>query len=599
MSEITFRASELSALYEMKAAREIASAFLNPGSNADTEATAWIDSEQIRENKGKDQVIDALLHKNPQPFLQDIYDKTNPQADISNYCNQKNVAVDSNEISNKIKVLEERIDSDFNNKVRELVNTKGPIYTIEFIEQIKGQIKECLGEMRSELERFSTATTSKDSAIKTAIEEYKAANNKFFGKKNAIQEAKETLCDAVNKAVINTREIKRRNGAITFYVWFTQRMNDAEQKLNNIANTIQGACKILKNNIAIITNDLKAPRGLFVVDLTEPYIEKVDVQPDDVNVNQFVQSLPKDVEIYGFDMLNPQTVADYMTHHTSTLNSGGIWESMSVEDALSKLSKTDMNKVIQRAIKLSSPMCPLNYRGHLNKPLNNYYYIGVQEQSSTIVDLDSCIPAGEMHESYFSSIGSKDRIVFYHQYGVFPTYAIAGTESYRHSHDNYMSRQTAYSCFIDEDMHIAMQREGFSVLPVEKTDNSLELWVKGLIFGLISRDNDGTFRYKDENNDEMALFGYWTSLDSKYRDEAFKNFKRVANDIQQQYEDALQKRAKSEGQDAINALINDAKLNYLQKYSLNDLEESNFKNQLYKGIVQQLTAEVKYVNKEM
>jgi hypothetical protein len=204
-----------------------------------------------------------------------------------------------------------------------------------------------------------------------------------------------------------------------------------------------------------------------------------------------------------------------------------------------------------------------------------------------------------MHETYFSSIGSKDRIVIYHQYGVFPTFAIAGTENYRHKHDDYMLRPTAYSCFIDEDLRIAMQREGFSVLPERKADNSMELWVKGLIFGLISRDADGNYQYKDETNDEMALFGYWTSLGSKYRDEAFKNFKRESVRLQSQFEDYMKKRMEAEGQDAINAILADAKVNYLPNYSLNDIPTTELRNPLYRGISQQLTAEVNYVNKEL
>jgi hypothetical protein len=333
-------------------------------------------------------------------------------------------------------------------------------------------------------------------------------------------------------------------------------------------------------------------------------VKLVEVQPSDVNINQFVLSLPNGVEIYGFGNVNPQTVADYMTCHASTLSSGGAWESMTVEDALAKLPEGEVEKIIQRAISLSSPMCPLNYRGHMNPSLNNYYYIGVQEQSSTglkgrIIDIDGCIPAGEMHKTDFASIGSRDRIVIYHQYGVFPTFAIAGTDSYRHAHDKYMTRPAAYSCFIDEDMRIAMEREGFSVLPMERTDNSLELWVKGLIFGLIKRDAEGTFKYIDKTNDAMALFGYWTSLGTKYRDEAFRNFKRESDRIQSQYEDYMHNRAKSEGQDAINAIMADAKNNYLAKYSLNDLDESDYGNALYKGIVEQLTNEVNYVIRDM
>ncbi len=61
----------------------------------------------------------------------------------------------------------------------------------------------------------------------------------------------------------------------------------------------------------------------------------------------------------------------------------------------------------------------------------------------------------------------------------------------------------------------------------------------------------------------------------------------------------MRNRAKSEGEDAIEAILADAKLNYLAKYSLNDLPQADLLNPLYKGIKEQLTAELKYVNKEM
>lgn len=604
MSEITFRASELSELYAAKAAREIAAALLNPGSNVDLEANSWIDAEKIRENNGQDQVIDFLLKKHPQSVLQEIYDKANPMADVNNYRLQRNVSVDPAELSAQVDILKTRINKSFHDKIKQLVNTKGPVYAREFIAEVRGQIDICLAEMRSELKQFQEAITAKESAVRTAVEEYKVANGKFFGKQKAVMEATETLCAYVTNAVINDREINRRNGAITFYTWLLNEMTATEQKLEDIEATVRSACQIIRSRIAELSSNLTAPRGLFEIDLTKPYINQVEVSPADINVSQFVLSLPSDVEISKFDTLTPEAVATMMSNYSSTLNSGAAWESMSVEDALGKLPKAEIESILRKAVALSSPMCPLNYRGHLNPPLNNYYYIGVQEQSTTglkgdILNINDCIPAGEMHETYFSSIGSRDRIVIYHQYGVFPTYAIAGTESYRHAHDTYMSRPTSYSCFIDEDLRIAMEREGFSVLPQEPSDDSLELWVKGLIFGLITRDENGVYQYKDETNSEMALFGYISSLGTKYRDEAFKNFKRESARLQPQYEQHLANRAKSEGQAAIDAILADAKLNYLNKYSLNDLSIAELKNELYKGIARQLTDELNYVNKEL
>lgn len=602
MSEITFRASELTKLYGLKAAREIATALLNPGRNVDIEANAWIDTEQIRENKGQDQVIDFILSKNPSVGLQDIYDKANQMADINNYRGLNNVAVNPNEVTSKVEELEKKIKSSLHEKIRTLVNTHGPVYALEFIAQVKVQINSCLGEMRDELKDLQSGETAKESAIKTAIEEFKAANSKFFGRQKAVQEAVEILCIAVNNATINEREISRRNGAITFYTWLLQKLKDTETYLNNVKSSITGACQIFNNNIAEINNSLNAPRGMFEIDLTKPYIQHVDVNPNDIDLNQFILSLPQDTEISKFGNLKAEVVANFILEYSSKLSSDAEWERMSVEDALRNLPIDQMEETIRKAIALSSPLCPLNFRGYLNRPLNNYYYVGVEEQSTTglngeIINFNECIPAGEQHETYFSSIGSRDKIVIYHQYGVFPTFAMSGTPKYRQAHDSYMRKPTSYSCFIDEDLRITMEREGFSVVPQEKSDDSLELWVKGLIFGLISRDEDGVYQYKDESNKEMALFGYMTSLGTKYRDEAFKLFKRECLRLQPQFEQYMINRAKAEGQDAINSIILDAKNNYLEKYSLNTLTPVDLKNPLYKGIINQLTEEVDYVNK--
>ena len=604
MSEITFRAKELSRLYTEKAAREIAAALLNAGSNVDIDANAWIDKENIRENNGKDEVIDALLDRNPKVPLSAIYTPANPWADINNYRQQTNVFVDQKDLSEKVNALEERIGRSFIEKIRELVNTNGPVYALEFIDQVRSQVNIMLGEMRDELQVFQNSVTSRQSAIETAVNDFKEANGKFFGKKKAVEEATESLCLAVRNAVVNDREIHRRNGAITFYTWLLQELGSTEVKVRNIENVIKSACQILRNMIAKTANELQAPRGLFEIDLTKPYIESVNVQPSDIDINQFAKALPDQYHISTFDTLTPENVVDFMLKYASQLTSGGVWESMIVEDALAKLPKKEAEQIVRKAIALSSPMCPLNYRGYLNPILNNYYYIGVQEQSNTglrgdIINVKNCIPGGEISETYFASIGSRDRIVFYHQYGVFPTFALAGSESYRRAHDAYVANPTSYSCFIDEDMRKAMEREGFSVLPKEQVDDSLELWVKGLIFGLITRDEEGIYYYKDETNLDMALFGYITSLDTKYRDEAFARFKLEARRLQPQYEQFMHNRTKAEGEEAIETILADARNNYMDKFSLNDLTQADFRNPLNKDMVRQLTDELNFVNKEL
>lgn len=605
MSEITFRAKELSRLYSEKAARETATALLNPGSNMDNAANAWINTNNIRENMGQDQVIDFLLSKMPQSSLPGIYDKANPKKDVDDYLTSKNVAVDPNALNQKVLDLKQRIKQSFKEEIRTIVNSRGPACAEDFISQVKKQVELCLGEMRDELKRFEDAKSARNSATKTAIEEYKSATQKFFGKQKAVQEAEENLCIVATNEAVNSREIYRRQGAISFYTWFEQEMAQMTAKLENIISVIRSACQIARDNIATLGRDLAAPRGLFVVDLTEPYISQVDVTQEDINLNQFMLSLPKGVEVFNFDEHTPDEVVGYIHKYCLGLKSGAKWATMSVEDALMSLPKEEARKNISKAIALSSPMCPLNFHGYLNKQLNNYYYVGVQEQSTTglrgeIINFDEYIPSGEMHETYFASTGSRDRIVIYHQYGVFPTFAISGAESYRLAHDNYMQRPTSYSCFFDEDLRKTMVKDGVSLSPAEKTDDSLEMWVKGLIFGLIARDENGTFQYKDETNEDQALFGYWTSLGTTYRDEAFSAFKRESVRLQPQYEKYMDAQRKAKGQAAIDAILADAKSDYLDRFSLNDIPLTELrKNTLYKDILKQLTDEVNYVNKEL
>lgn len=609
MSAITFRATELTNLYRKKVAREVAASLLLPGNNVDVEATVWIDTEGIREDKGKDDVINKLHSKEPGCVFSEVYDKTNPKADVDTYLRQENVAINVNKLNEKINELKNVIGKSFNEKIRNIVNSRGPVTALEFVEQLRLQIEDsCLKEMREELYSLQEKVASNENAIKSAIEEYKYANKKFFGKKSAVQDALETLCASVSRTVITDREIHRRNGAITFYTWLLNEINDTKARLHDIENVIKSACQLIRNEIASINSSLSGPRGLFEVDLTKPYIERVNVDSSDIDINQFVLSLPAGCEISAFDKFDSYKVAELLYDYSNQLPQNNIWESLSVEGALAKLPKEEIEGIIRRAIDLSSPMCSLNFRGLPDKQLYNYYFVGVQEQSYTrlrgdkngdIINFDECIPAGEMHETDYSSIGSRERIVIYHQYGVFPTYAIAGTATYRSRHDAYMSNPIAYSCFIDEDLRIKMEREGFSVIPQEPKDDSLELWVKGLIFGLITRDEDGVYYYIDKTNKDMALWDYKTSLNTQYRDEAFKGFKRNCNHLQMQYESYLANRLRKEGDEAINVIIADAKNNYLSKYSLNDLTPEQLKNPLYKDIASQLTAEVEFVNKEL
>lgn len=605
MSKIVFKSSELSALYMAKAAREIAALLLAPGSNLDNAANAWIDNERIRENDGCDHVIDSLHPKEPGVPLTGITTEENPMADINAYMSLSEVKVSNDKLNAKVSELKNRIKISFDKVIESQVDMYGPQYSLEFIAQLRAQFNICISEMRNEKQEHESKTAQLESAVNAAVEDYKKAKETWIGKKSAVEHAQETICGTVTAQVINEREISRRNGAISFYTWLLSEMDSKEQKLKAIKKNIEDACQLIRDRIGKIDSQLRSSNGLFEVDLTQPYIDNVEVNSNNVNLGQFILKLNNfNTSVYSFDTITPEKIAEYIFTYTSSLKSEEQWNNLSVEDALRKLPSDDVKKIISKAIALASPMCPLNYDGYIPPVLNNYYYIGVEEQSTTelnggFINIKNCIPNNQTFDTYFASTGSKDQIIFYHQYGVFPTYTISGFKTYKREHDEYMKQQTSFSLFIDEVLRTKIMREGFSVYPKERQENSLEMWVKGLIFGLITRDEDGNYFVKDESKAEYALDDYRVPLNSKYRDEAYQNFKRESSNLLQQFEEYLINKTKLEGEDSINRILADAKLNYFDKYSQNRLTKSERDNPLYAGIKKQLIKEVEYVNKEL
>lgn len=605
MSKIVFKSSELSALYQAKAAREIAALLLAPGCNLDIAANAWIDNERIRENNGRDDVIDQLHDKMPRVPFTSITTEENPLADINAYKSLSGVKISNNELNDKVSELKKRIKLSFDNVIANQVDNYGPQYSLEFIAQLRAQINICISEMRNEKQEAENKTIQIESAINAAVEDYKKAKEKWFGKKSAVEQAELTICDTVTAQVINDREISRRNGAISFYTWLFSEMDSKEQKLKAVKKNIEDACQLIRARISEIDTQLRSTNGLFEVDLTQPYIDKVEVNSSNVNLGQFAVLLHNSsISVYSFDTVTPEKIDGYIRSYTSSLQSEEQWNNMTVEDALRKLPSETVKNIISKAIALASPMCPLNYDGYIAPVLNNYYYIGVEEQSTTglngeIIEISQCIPTEQTFAKYFASTGSKDKIIFYHQYGVFPTFAISGFKTYQREHERYMSKPTSFSLFIDEVLRTKISRDGFSVFPQVHQDNSLEMWVKGLVFGLITRDEDGNYYVKDESKTDYALDDYRVPLNSKYRDEAYQNFKRESSNLLQQFEEYLINRTKLEGEDSINKILADARLNYLDKYSQNRLSKTERDNPLYAGIKKQLIKEVEYVNKEL
>ena len=120
--------------------------------------------------------------------------------------------------------------------------------------------------------------------------------------------------------------------------------------------------------------------------------------------------------------------------------------------------------------------------------------------------------------------------------------------------------------------------------------------MKGFIFGLIKNEKDKYYYRSEEYGD--PLDDNWVEL-SKYRDEAFDAFKRSKSSIRKEFNQYFEQFQKTKGAEAMQSLIDDAKLNYFDKYSQIDLTKEQIKAKGFESIRKLITEELEYVKKEL
>ena len=96
----------------------------------------------------------------------------------------------------------------------------------------------------------------------------------------------------------------------------------------------------------------------------------------------------------------------------------------------------------------------------------------------------------------------------------------------------------------------------------------------------------------------MAIKGYWMSL-SKYRDEAFDQFKRYKSTIRREYQEIIDKKAKEMGDEAMRNLISKVKTSYLEDFSQLNMSVDDLGKKGYEKVMELMESELQYVTKEL
>ena len=565
--EILFRGKDMCEINALKNAQRIIQRMISSCQDANMIVNNWIDSPEvnIRENGGpaNDNVIDFLLQKNPKYPLEDIDDDQAAESSVNAYIEA--VRPRDEEVQKKVLELKERVLKELHKLVVKCVNQEcGVGLSKDVLDSLQSQVELFLGEMNEEKDQLNEAQPRLQNAIKLSCIDLKDISGRFFKKKSTVDDLRQGVCDAGMALAINIRELKRRDGAITFFTALLQAISEEKLKLNNIENKLKAVNTSFINRITFLQNNVNRTNAAsFQIDLAKQAINTIGINDEEIQIVDFIGKLPYTEKFYEIDTKPTEEIAKDLLEYTLNLPTAKKWANTTIDDVMKKMDKEnpeELDRILRMALSKASPLLNINTRGEVGYRVAHFTYVGIPMDSTILSENGrlECLAGGD--KINFTRLGMNDRIIIYNQVGVVPAYFIGSLESYRQKYKH----STIFSHF-DYNLFNRMMKENFSLEPIkEDGSRDIEMWVRGFVFGLIKHEN-GKYYVKNKKTGK-ALLDYWIEL-ATYRNDAFNAFIADSFVLRPQFKDFISTWHKDHGQDAIKKLRSDVKANYREKYS--------------------------------
>ena len=593
--EILFRGKDMCEINALKNAQRIIQRMISSCQDANMIVNNWIDSPEvnIRENGGaeNDNVIDFLLPKNPKYPLDDIDDDQTAENSVKAFIEA--VRPKDEEVQNKVLELKGRVLRELHNLLVKSLNQEcGVGLANDILDGLKSQVGLFLNEMNDEKDKLSEAQPRIENAIKVSCADLKEYSGHFFKSKGRLEDLRQGVREAGMALAINIRELKRRDGAITFFSALMQAINEEKLKINDIENKLKAVNTSFTNRITALQNNVSRNNAAsFQIDLAKQAINTIGINDDEIQIVDFLGKLPYTEKFYEIDSKPTEEIENALLGYTRLLPTAKKWANTTIDDVMKKMDKEnpeELDRILRMALGKASPLLNINTRGEVGYRVAHFTYVGVPMNSTILSDNGrlECLAGGE--KINFTRLGMNDRIIIYNQIGVVPAYFIGSLESYRQKYIN----SNIFSHF-DYNLYNRMQKENFQLEPVkEDGSRDIELWVRGFVFGLIKNDN-GKYYVKNKKTGK-ALLDYWVEL-ATYRNDAFNAFVADIFTLRPQFKDYIVNWHKDHGQDAIKQLRADVKANYREKYSQLFMDNEELLSRGNEQIADLMEKELKFI----
>lgn len=528
VSEIVYNGRALAEIYEHKARIQLVNRMLNGGcDDPSVIANAWIDDTRIRENLGKDDVIDYFMKPTPQFDFTDIDNPDAPLPNCETYLNNR--AVDPQEqLNEKLDALKTRVRASLRDLIRGVLDRECGVFLAQnVLGAIRTQIDMCSAEMKAETQNLKAELPRRRAAMETACSELADCMGTWF--KRGKSEYMEEVCGTVRRLAVLMREIKRRELAREFYATLDSMLAESYRRVDIIASNLSAVREQSNRAVEGIRQTIGAV-SFFQFDLAVGEVEKVACDPSDVSLNDFVLRVVKPMGGVAAiaDMTIDETAAA-MAGYTSGLAAVAGYASRSVDDVMRSMPETELRPLLQRAISKSLPLFTYNYHGYdadVKVPPMDAFYVGVADDKTTWLRhgdmFQELVPNGSKVD--FSGIGIKDRVIIYRQVGVLPAFTISALDVYKPEYDRFETDKPGTSHW-DAGVRARMEAERFSLMPTDvvKEQNVLSMWVMALLYGLIGYA-DGHYSIKSRGLGGKPLGGFKVDMGAT-RKEAYDFFR--------------------------------------------------------------------------
>ncbi len=599
-AELIYDGQAVGRVYAYRTIEQLCTSMLQSQTDGSADANRFVDDPEvlIRENEGKDNVIDALLLPGPE-YMLNIDENTTQQdidAYIENNCNVTKLAAGQDGLNNNLgkKLMSATIA--FDKYIAEIMSRQqGKVdAAIKFVDALKVIMSICKAEMAQEEKNYQVKNE-----IPVQWDYYlnKVTNRGIMGIIKPINgEAIEALQFKLSEVVTNRREEIRRSWALKFYNEFETVVNKKLQVLNGLKSNIEALAKKCTGMLLREQQQAQSTSN-FQVFLHKDGIDTASMFTIDDNVKaNFVTFLGN-----GMSSWIGQS-QDYMEKKLWNFAKGTdkVKEAVNtdIDTVLRGMKEDDVKEYLERLKILASPLWTYNTHGFSStaKDLDSFVVVGVGNRDTSILKTDAKFNTYfdiGTNKASFASTNQDDRVYVLVVEDLLPIYAVNNFKAYEYDHQDKVSCKAYMVNYIDEKLNNRMNSENFNLMPQIEKDNVLEYWVMGFVFGLIHYDKEaGTYWIRSKSKGD-AIKKFRFDL-NKSRDVAYDMFK--SEQLYKEVEETVNAQIARTGRDPIDEKINAIKADgtYFEKESqLSPLERENIDNPKFRSVKDLVVQEIK------